>query len=56
MNYRDSIRRVTISDGRLDAVADAVDKQQKFWAFVGGLTVAMLVIYALIILAVIAMR
>jgi hypothetical protein len=48
--YRDSINQVIASDGRLDFIATAIERQREFWAFVGVMTVVLLGLYALIIL------
>jgi hypothetical protein len=43
--YRDSIRSVSQGEGRLDAIADAVEKQQQLWLFIGFQTFIMLGLY-----------
>ncbi|MDC3980020.1 hypothetical protein [Polyangium jinanense] len=47
--YRDSINQVIATDGRLDFIATAIERQREFWAFVGMMTVVLLGLYALII-------
>jgi hypothetical protein len=44
--YRDSIRLVSQTEGRLDAIADAVENQQRLWLFIGFHTLIMLPLYA----------
>ncbi|MDI1450192.1 hypothetical protein [Polyangium sp. 6x1] len=48
--YRDSIKQVIASDGRLDFIATAIERQREFWAFVGVVTVVLLGLYLLLIL------
>ena len=45
--YRDAVDRV--EEGDLSTVANAVERQQEWWAFIGRLTIAGMVLYALLI-------
>ncbi|MRG94405.1 hypothetical protein [Polyangium spumosum] len=48
--YRDSINQVLASEGRLEFVATAIERQREFWALVGVMTVVLLGLYLLTIL------
>lgn len=45
LRYRDAIDRVVRSDGRLEDIAEAVERQSQFWNLVGQVTVVMFGLY-----------
>lgn len=46
--YRDAINNVVRNEGKLEHIADAVERQAQFWTLVGQITVAGLVLYGFI--------
>lgn len=43
--YRDAINNVIRSEGRIEHIADAVEKQAQFWTLAGQVTIAIMVLY-----------
>lgn len=50
LRYRDAINNVIRNEGRLEHIADAVERQAQFWTLIGQITVATLVIYGFVVL------
>ena len=47
--YREGINQVIATEGRLDFIATAIERQREFWAFVGVMTVVLIGLYVLIV-------
>jgi len=47
--YRDAINNVIRSEGRIEHIADAVERQAQFWTLAGQVFIATFLLYALII-------
>lgn len=45
LRYRDAIDKVVRSDGRLEDIAEAVERQSQFWSLVGQFTLVMFGLY-----------
>jgi len=43
--YRDAINNVIRSEGRIEHIADAVERQSQFWTLAGQVTIAMFLLY-----------
>lgn len=48
--YRDAINNVVRNEGRLEHIADAVERQAQFWTLIGQISVASLVLYGIILM------